>query len=132
MYARVNCLKLTVKKGISKLATEGYSMVERSEFIQMYRTCTGEKHPTVSSDCRSEPSTECRMCTHKFFCRDDMIQDLFMFCPLAPLTSSSLYADSKLILQDKVCVQYYVVYGYIIIVVFIISVTYMYMYMMIF
>lgn len=99
-YARVNCIKLSVEEAVSKLTSEGYCIVSRSDFIEIHSLCIGGKHPELLRH-HASPQEQ-QTCMHKSFCQDSDIENLLMFCPFAMITSSSTYASSQLTLQDKV------------------------------
>ncbi len=102
-YARVNLLKVTVQDVVLLLQEENYNMLNRMDFLDHFRSCSLEIQVTPSTFMSKSPNNS----FHDVFCQDSHLDDVLMFCPFSSLTSTALYADSKLILQDKVATNYF-------------------------
>ncbi len=98
-YARVNLLKVSVENVIALLKDINYNIVNREDFLEHFKTCSLSKQYAQT---RLSHADEC--CSHNIFCKDSLLDYVLMFCPSSSLTATQLYADSHLILQDKVAI----------------------------
>ncbi len=78
---------------VGMLQDMNYKLLSREDFLEHFRCCACQTRVLDSKLISS---------SHNVFCQDSHLNDVLMFCPFSSLTSTTLYADSKLILQDKV------------------------------
>ena len=128
-YARVNLLHTTTDDVIKRFCKEGYLLVETLSPLRLaicpsssngksdYQTrrcgtCTQHlaavdcSSSTGDMDSSSHSSSvkeqQCPMAVEKYVCKDTHIPDLLVFPASSSLGSHPLYANTDIILQDKV------------------------------